>query len=487
MSDVVRQSADIAQQLAERRGCRIEFRLPGEPCLAEMDRRRVERILRNLLCNAVEHGEGRDVVVTSAADRDAVAVAVRDFGVGLSPGEEHLVFDRFWRADPARARTTGGTGLGLSIALEDARLHGGWLEAWGSPARGSVFRLTLPRIAGAPLAGSPLPLVPDGADVDNLIVPEAADLMSSALGTPPGPARRPALAAVWPRLPARAGAAADDPGCAGRLRGRAVRGGHVVCQPAHERQRSDQDTAGKRRPGPDRRAGGPGAARPWLDPLSRSSWAYLAASASFGRHHGVARDYLSHAFARGTCQRQRTKRGTTTRPKKGCIHRWSPGWGATVVDSPKFSLTAIPHDVVTGGPQRAGVTVGGQRFSTLVTAGQDQAGSVVVAPASTEFHFSLVFQDGEWRIDSVDESVPGKPSTPAPRSLLLLTRPDFERDYLPRNIYYFSANSATPVLVPDPVYIPQTGLVAEVRGLVSALLQPRCTARQLRAARALPG
>jgi two-component system, OmpR family, sensor histidine kinase MtrB len=167
--DVVRQSADVAQQLAERRGARIEFELPAEPCVAEMDRRRVERILRNLLVNAVEHGEGRDVVVTSACDRDAVAVAVRDFGVGLAQGEEHLVFDRFWRADPARARTTGGTGLGLAIALEDARLHGGWLEAWGQPGRGSVFRLTLPREAGATLIGSPLPLAPDPADPRGLV------------------------------------------------------------------------------------------------------------------------------------------------------------------------------------------------------------------------------------------------------------------------------------------------------------------------------
>jgi two-component system sensor histidine kinase MtrB len=162
--DIVRNSADVAQQLAERRGSRIEFRLPADPCVAEIDRRRVERILRNLLVNAVEHGEGREVVVSSAADGGAVAIAVRDHGVGLWPGEEHLVFDRFWRADPARARTTGGTGLGLAIALEDARLHGGWLEAWGKPGQGSVFRLTLPRTAGTELAGSPLPLRPDLAE-----------------------------------------------------------------------------------------------------------------------------------------------------------------------------------------------------------------------------------------------------------------------------------------------------------------------------------
>jgi two-component system, OmpR family, sensor histidine kinase MtrB len=161
---IIRQSADVAQQLAERRGSKIEFRLPAEPCIAEVDRRRVERILRNLLENAVEHGENKDIVVTTAADSVAVAVSVRDFGVGLRPGEEQLVFDRFWRADPARARTTGGTGLGLAIALEDARLHSGWLEAWGEPGRGCVFRLTLPRSAGADLQGSPLPLGPDQAD-----------------------------------------------------------------------------------------------------------------------------------------------------------------------------------------------------------------------------------------------------------------------------------------------------------------------------------
>jgi two-component system, OmpR family, sensor histidine kinase MtrB len=170
ISDIVRRSADDAQQLAERRGCRIEFRLPAQACLAEVDRRRVERILRNLLVNAVEHGEGRDVVVTVAADRDTVAIAVRDHGVGLGPGEEQLVFERFWRADPSRARTVGGTGLGLAISLEDARLHGGWLQAWGEKGRGSVFRLTMPREAGQPLAGSPLPLGPDEAEIVTSIV-----------------------------------------------------------------------------------------------------------------------------------------------------------------------------------------------------------------------------------------------------------------------------------------------------------------------------
>ncbi|GAA3117408.1 two-component system sensor histidine kinase MtrB [Planomonospora alba] len=158
--DVVLRAVADSEALAERHSTRFDLRLPGEPCMAEMDSRRVERILRNLLFNAIEHGEGKDIVVTVGADRDAVAVAVRDHGVGLKPGEENMVFDRFWRADPSRARTIGGTGLGLAISREDAMLHGGWLQAWGAPGEGSQFRLSLPRTAGAELRGSPLPLVP---------------------------------------------------------------------------------------------------------------------------------------------------------------------------------------------------------------------------------------------------------------------------------------------------------------------------------------
>ncbi|MGP3955439.1 MtrAB system histidine kinase MtrB [Nonomuraea sp. 3N208] len=157
---VVLRAIEDSEALAERHGTRFDLRLPAEPCMAEIDNRRVERILRNLLFNAIEHGEGREIVVTVGADRDAVAVAVRDHGIGLKPGEDTMVFDRFWRADPSRARTIGGTGLGLAISREDATLHGGWLQAWGQPGEGSQFRLTLPRMAGAGLKGSPLSLVP---------------------------------------------------------------------------------------------------------------------------------------------------------------------------------------------------------------------------------------------------------------------------------------------------------------------------------------
>ena len=144
-------------------GVRIELDVPDAPVIAEVDPRRVERVLRNLVGNAVEHGEARPVLITLACADKAVAVTVRDHGVGLKPGEEKLVFNRFWRADPSRARQTGGTGLGLSISLEDARLHGGWLEAWGAPGQGAQFRLTLPARAGDRLTASPLRLVPADA------------------------------------------------------------------------------------------------------------------------------------------------------------------------------------------------------------------------------------------------------------------------------------------------------------------------------------
>ncbi|MFF1721009.1 MtrAB system histidine kinase MtrB [Streptomyces sviceus] len=160
LRDVVRRVVGGAAPLAERKGSTVRIVGDQQPVIAEADARRVERVLRNLVVNAVEHGEGKDVVVKLASAGGAVAIAVRDYGVGLKPGEATRVFSRFWRADPARARTTGGTGLGLSIALEDARLHGGWLQAWGEPGGGSQFRLTLPRTADEPLRGSPIPLEP---------------------------------------------------------------------------------------------------------------------------------------------------------------------------------------------------------------------------------------------------------------------------------------------------------------------------------------
>jgi two-component system sensor histidine kinase MtrB len=156
---LVRRVVAAAEPLAERKGTLIDLRgLPAGPVVAEVDPVRLERVLRNLIGNAVEHSEGRPVEVAVAAGDDTVAIRVRDHGVGLQPGQAGMVFTRFWRADPSRARSTGGTGLGLAIALEDVRLHGGWLQAVGRPGEGAAFLVTLPARAGRPPGPSPLEL-----------------------------------------------------------------------------------------------------------------------------------------------------------------------------------------------------------------------------------------------------------------------------------------------------------------------------------------
>ncbi|MCI4676808.1 MtrAB system histidine kinase MtrB [Candidatus Mycolicibacterium alkanivorans] len=146
--------------LADDAGIELLVDMPEQEIIAEVDPRRVERILRNLIANAIDHAEHEPVRIRMAADEDTVAVTVRDHGVGLRPGEEKLVFSRFWRSDPSRVRRSGGTGLGLAISIEDARLHQGRLEAWGEPGTGACFRLTLPLVRGHKVTTSPLPLKP---------------------------------------------------------------------------------------------------------------------------------------------------------------------------------------------------------------------------------------------------------------------------------------------------------------------------------------
>jgi two-component system sensor histidine kinase MtrB len=161
--DIARRVADVLMPLAAKKGITIRIEAPDRLCMAEVDARRIERIVRNLITNAIDYSDSDVIIVSVNANETATALAVRDYGIGLSPGEDVRVFNRFWRADPARARLTGGTGLGLSISLEDAQLHGGWLHAWGHPGAGAQFRLTLPRRAGDSFAESPIPLVPSDA------------------------------------------------------------------------------------------------------------------------------------------------------------------------------------------------------------------------------------------------------------------------------------------------------------------------------------
>lgn len=186
LREIVGRVVDGCERLAEAQGVKLRVH-SRRAAVAPMDARRIERIVRNLVTNAIEHAESKPVDITVGANPTAVAVAVRDYGVGLRPGDAEQVFNRFWRADPARARTTGGTGLGLSIALEDARLHDGWLQAWGEVGTGSCFRLTLPVRAGQPIGRSPVTLAPDDSSV-GLAMPSGNSL---TIGTPVAGAPRP--------------------------------------------------------------------------------------------------------------------------------------------------------------------------------------------------------------------------------------------------------------------------------------------------------
>lgn len=192
----VARAVQSAQPIADRWGSAITVTANGR-CDAEVDARRVERILRNLIVNALEHGEGRPVEIAVAVNETAAAVTVRDHGVGLRPGEGALVFNRFWRADPARARTTGGTGLGLAISLEDARLHDGWLQAWGEPGEGSCFRLTLPRHADRPIAEAPLPLRPSDVPEPPAAAAKPHGVPTQGSASPPVASTRHTPTAPW--------------------------------------------------------------------------------------------------------------------------------------------------------------------------------------------------------------------------------------------------------------------------------------------------
>ncbi|MEO5780864.1 MAG: MtrAB system histidine kinase MtrB [Arthrobacter oryzae] len=212
-TDIVQLVAHVIEgvgPVAAEYGSVVTLNAPVDGIVVDMDDRRIDRILRNLILNALEHGEGRPVNVSVAANETAVAVAVRDHGIGMAPADAARVFDRFWRADPARARTTGGSGLGLSIAAEDTKLHDGWLQAWGERTNGSNFRLTLPLRQGESIGRSPLQLEPvdvtfpgSGRDRTMLLLEHAqAPQDQSAAGLPRGAAQPVNAHAATPFPPA---------------------------------------------------------------------------------------------------------------------------------------------------------------------------------------------------------------------------------------------------------------------------------------------
>ena len=145
LCEPIETAVDQVDGIAQAKRVPIHTYLPNVQVLTRIDSRRVIRIVRNLLANAVDFAEDRPIEVRVAANRKAVAISVRDYGVGIDEDKVAHVFDRFWRGDLSRSRVTGGTGLGLAIAMTDALLHHGSIRVRSAVGEGTWFLVLLPR------------------------------------------------------------------------------------------------------------------------------------------------------------------------------------------------------------------------------------------------------------------------------------------------------------------------------------------------------
>ena len=143
--DPVREALSDVAHIAQQKNAHLEAVLPDTPLLAEVDERRIARLLRNLLFNAIDFVDEGKIQLRLAATPDVVTLSVRDEGAGISPEHLRHIFDRFWRGDPSRSRLTGGTGLGLSIVKEDVAIHHGVINVRSCKGTGTWFLVTLPR------------------------------------------------------------------------------------------------------------------------------------------------------------------------------------------------------------------------------------------------------------------------------------------------------------------------------------------------------
>ena len=148
LTGLVNEAAETAQILAEAKNLKVESEVPARPVLLAIDRNRIRQLLLNLVTNAVKYTPaGGEIGVGLTEDADSVQVIVRDTGIGIASGDLPHIFDRFWRADPARARDLEGTGTGLGLAITKwiAEAHGGTIAVQSRPGKGTIFTVSLPR------------------------------------------------------------------------------------------------------------------------------------------------------------------------------------------------------------------------------------------------------------------------------------------------------------------------------------------------------
>jgi two-component system OmpR family sensor kinase len=151
LRDLLSDVTETAGMLGESTGITVSSEMPSQPVRLPVDRHRIQEMLLNLVTNAIKYTPPGGTVHLGLADQDGVvSFTVRDSGVGIAPGDLPHIFERFWRADPARSRTGQhpGTGLGLAITKWIAEAHGGSITVQSRPGRGTLFTVSLPKGAG---------------------------------------------------------------------------------------------------------------------------------------------------------------------------------------------------------------------------------------------------------------------------------------------------------------------------------------------------
>jgi two-component system OmpR family sensor kinase len=155
VAQVIRHTVDNFSLAAEAQEVNLTAQLPDDLALVQADPDRVAQVLRNLLVNALRHTRPSGSVTVSASSKvESLEIAIADTGEGIASENLAHVFERFWRADPARARSSigaeeqlgGGTGLGLSVAQSLVKAQGGRIWVESTPGEGTVFRFTLPLV-----------------------------------------------------------------------------------------------------------------------------------------------------------------------------------------------------------------------------------------------------------------------------------------------------------------------------------------------------
>ncbi|MCS7287206.1 MAG: ATP-binding protein [Anaerolineae bacterium] len=143
-SELVKEILGLVETEAIEKGLNLQCSIEG-PLPVYADRQRIGQVIHNILANALNFTpEGGTVAVRARKVNSAVEISISDTGPGIPPEDLPHIFERFWRKEPSRSRSTGGSGLGLSIAKELVEAHGGTIEVQSTVGKGSTFTVKIP-------------------------------------------------------------------------------------------------------------------------------------------------------------------------------------------------------------------------------------------------------------------------------------------------------------------------------------------------------